>query len=83
MFSVFAPLCATMGISPFVVVWTAYVAGNLWSTAFNNTNYILAEGMFQNRIGWKQAAPSNYFYMVINLLGNLACIPVWNMLGLA
>lgn len=83
MFSVFAPLCASMGISPFVVVWTAYIAGNLWSTAFNNTNYILAEGMFQNKIGWKQAASSNYFYMIISLLGNLACIPVWQLMGLA
>lgn len=81
MFAIFAPIAATMGISPFVVIWTTYTACQVWNLSFHNTSYIMAEGMTNGLVEWKNVASSSYFYMVINLLGNLACIPVWMLMG--
>jgi len=81
MFAIFTPIAASLGINPFVVVWTAYTATQVWNLSFHNTSYIQAEGMAGKMIEWKDVFPSSVAYMVINLLGNLACIPVWTMLG--
>lgn len=83
MFAIFAPACEAIGISPFVVIWCAYTAANVWSTSFNNTMYIMSEGLFQGKINWKSIASSNYFFMIINVVANIACIPIWQMMGLA
>lgn len=81
MFAIFAPIAATIGVSPFVVIWTAYTATQVWNLSFHNTSYIMAEGMSGGLVEWKNVAASSYFYMIINLLGNLACIPVWKLMG--
>ncbi len=82
LYAVFSPLCVSMGISPFVVIWCAYIASQVWSLSFNNTSYIMAEGMSGGLVEWKNVAASSYFYMIISLVGNLACIPVWKFMGL-
>lgn len=82
MFAIFSPICTALGISPFVVVWCAYTAAQVWSLSFNNTTFIMAQGVSDQLANWRSAVPSCYCYMVLNLLGNLCCIPVWHLMGI-
>lgn len=80
MFAIFTPICAALGISPFVVAWCTYTAAQVWTLPFNNTTYLLAQGISSELTDWKPTLPSCYCYMVLNLIGNLCCIPVWHLL---
>ncbi|WP_130864268.1 SLC13 family permease [Bacilliculturomica massiliensis] len=81
MFAIFSPVCTALSISPFVVVWCAYTAAQVWSLSFNNTTFIMAQGVSDQLANWRSAVPSCYCYMFLNLLGNLCCIPVWHLMG--
>lgn len=83
MFAIFAPVCTALGVSPFIVVWCAYTAAQVWSLPFNNTTFLLAQGVAGELCDWKSSIPSCYCYMALNLLGNVCCIPVWHLLGIA
>ena len=83
MFAIFAPVCTALGVSPFIVVWCAYTAAQVWSLPFNNTTFLLAQGVAGELCDWKNSIPSCYCYMALNLLGNLCCIPVWCLLDIA
>ena len=80
MFAIFTPICAALGISPFVVAWCAYTAAQVWTLPFNNTTYLLAQGIASDLTDWKPTLPSCYCYMALNLVGNLCCIPIWSMI---
>ena len=45
--------------------------------------FLLAQGVAGELCDWKNSIPSCYCYMALNLLGNVCCIPVWHLLGIA
>lgn len=81
LFAVFAPLAAAAGINQFVVGWVILMAAQVWSTSFNNTNFIAAQGASGGLVTWHTAVPMSYAYMVINIIACLLSVPLWMAMG--
>lgn len=80
--SVMIPFCATTGIHPFVVGICIFTSVNVWNTVYQNVVYITARVSTGGEMAThKQCVPGSIAYMVINILGCMACIPLWSRLG--
>jgi DASS family divalent anion:Na+ symporter len=83
-FALFGPLCIAADISIFVPIWLAFISTMVWNLPFHNSVYLAADGALGNEkmIVHKDVVSMSYAFMVINIVGNLALIPIWAMLGL-
>jgi len=80
-YSIFGPVAASFGIEPFLVAFTTLTAANVYTTSFNNTNYIAAQAAAGGMVTYKSAKPMAYAYLAINLIACLVSIPLWKLLG--
>ncbi len=77
------PLAVQSGISPWVVGMVVYVAGNTWTVFYQNAPYVAAfYAVGGDMVNHGQIAKMSVAYMIISIIGLLACVPLWQMLGL-
>lgn len=71
------------GINLWVLLFTCYMASNVWHFPFTSNVYVAVLGSTNGEIcEHRDTLPMNYAYMVINLIACLASVPLWQMLGL-
>lgn len=77
------PLCANAGIHPFLALITIYVSTNTWNVIYQSTPVVTSMVATENKmVLHPDLIPASCVYMVVNILGLLACIPFWKMAGL-
>lgn len=81
--AIFGSLCATAGISEFVLVFCVFMAGMVWNTSYQNplinATVQIAGGKY---VPFSEMKKSSYAFMIIFLVACLASVPVWSALGL-
>jgi len=77
------PLAVQAGMSPWIVGMVVYVAGNTWTAFYQNAPYVAAfYAVGGDMVDHGQIAKLSVAYMVISMIGLLACVPFWQMMGL-
>lgn len=77
------PLASQAGMSPWVVGLVVYTAGNTWTVFYQNAPYVAAfYAVGGDMVNHGQIAKLSVAYMIINIIGLLACVPLWQMWGL-
>lgn len=81
--AIFGSMCATAGISEFVLVFCVFMAGMVWNTSYQNplinVTVQIAGGKY---VPFSEMKKSSYAFMVIFLIACLASVPVWSAMGL-
>ncbi len=78
-----APLAAQTGINPWIVGIVVYAAGNTWTVFYQNAPYIAAfYATGGDLVDHSQMVKLSVAYMIISLIGFMACIPFWQVMGL-
>lgn len=76
-------MASTAGINPFVTLFVCLCSTAVWHLPFTNNEFIPLLGTQKGEMcEHADTLPFNYAYMVINLIGCLASVPVWQMMGL-
>ena len=77
------PLAAQAGISPWIAGMLTMTAVMTWNVFYQNANYIIAfsatGGEFVDK---SMMVKMSIAYMVINLIGFMVAIPIWQLIGL-
>lgn len=76
-------VAAACGISEYVTLFVCLCSTAVWHLKFTNNEFIPLLGVQNGEMcEHEDTMPFNYAYMVINMIGCLASVPVWQMLGL-
>lgn len=77
------PMAQASGISPWVIGIIVYAAGNTWTVFYQNAPYIAGYyatgGDFINH---NSQIKMSVAYMIICTVGLLACVPLWQFMGI-
>jgi DASS family divalent anion:Na+ symporter len=80
---VFAPVSAAQGIDPFIAAFTVYCAGNVWYVFYNSIVWVVAYyATGGDMVEFKEMRKFSIAYMIISIIGLMASVPAWRMLGL-
>ncbi len=82
MVAIFGPLLPEYGISLFVLVFTSWVSGTCWNTAYQNPATAGLIAMADRAVDYNTAQKGSFAFCVINLIGMICSVPLWQMLGL-
>ena len=78
-----APLAIQAGFNPWIIGMVVYVAGNTWTVFYQNAPYVGAfYAVGGDMVNHGQIAKLSVAYMAISLIGLLACVPLWQIMGL-
>ncbi|GIO41114.1 SLC13 family permease [Paenibacillus apis] len=77
------PLLANTDISPFIIAFATITSVNIWILQYQNppflTTYYAIDGKMATA---KQTMLGSVIYMVVNIVGLLVSVPIWQWLGL-
>ncbi len=80
--AVFGGLMAVAHINLYVLIFVEFMASMTWSTTYMNpfsmATLNVAGGKY---VTYKEFQKTSFFYMLINIVGCLASIPLWSALG--
>jgi len=80
---VFIPIAAAQGIHPFVAAFTVYCASNIWNVFYQALVWLMAYyATGGDMVEFKEIRKFSIAYMFISIIGLIASIPVWKMMGL-
>jgi len=83
-YMIFCPLLAQFGVNGFIAVFVPTVICFCWQTTYNNIDIMYILNVTDRKlVEYKDITPMSYIYFVVCLLACLACVPVWQMMGLA
>jgi len=84
MFSlILSPIAVQAGIHPWIVIFVAFCAGNIWILKYQNTIYLCAQFATKGEMSDHMPMVKLCFvFMGIVILGSICSIPYWRMLGL-
>lgn len=77
-----APFAIAAGMSPFIPGIISLVTVNVWNVLYHNTTMITAITASGEMAEFKDIRKMSFVYMLACLLGLMACIPMWNILGM-
>ena len=84
MFSlILSPIAVQAGIHPWIVIFVAFCAGNIWILKYQNTIYLCAQ--FATKGEMSDHMPMVKLclvFMAVVIVGSVCSIPYWRMLGL-
>ena len=84
MFSlILSPIAVQAGIHPWIVIFVAFCAGNIWILKYQNTIYLCAQ--FATKGEMSDHSPMVKLclvFMAVVIVGSVCSIPYWRMLGL-
>ncbi|HWQ76326.1 MAG TPA: SLC13 family permease [Syntrophomonas sp.] len=76
------PIAIEAGFHPWIVPFTILVSSCTWNLYFQNTVFLATLSASGEMTTHKQMVKMSLAYMLISILGLLACIPVWRLLGM-
>lgn len=78
------PFFSSMPFNPALLVLIVTTSVNIWMFSYMDAPFITGEAAVNNSMSTPSAlAKSSFGYMIINIIGLLLCVPVWQMMGLA
>jgi len=81
MLAILAPVTETLGISLFIVGILVYAAGQCWFIPYQNVVFAPALACMNGTVSHNSTVKGCVAYEVVSLLGGLASIPYWALLG--
>lgn len=80
----FVPFFSQMAFNPALLILIVTTSVNIWLLQYMNPPFITGEAAVQNHMFTKKAlAMSSSGYMILNIIGLLACVPLWQLMHLA
>jgi len=77
------PFADMVGMNPVILMFIVTAATNIWTLSFHNTAYLSAMASGGNdMVEHKTILPMSYAYMAIHILTSMACVPLWQLMGL-
>lgn len=76
------PFAADAGYNPFIVPFTILVSMQVYTVIYQNVIYLAALAASGPMCEYKNTVKGSVAYMVICLIGLLASVPFWRMLGI-
>ena len=76
------PFAANAGYNPFIVPFTILVSMQVYTVVYQNVIYLAALAASGPMCEYKNTVKGSVAYMVICLIGLLASVPFWRMLGI-
>lgn len=82
--AVLLPLCEPAGLHPFVVGFTIYASYGVYFLEYQSNAFLIVKAAFgSDYIGpHKWVVPQSAAFAVYNIIGLLACVPIWKACGL-
>lgn len=78
------PFFSSMPFNPALLVLIVTTSVNIWMFSYMDAPFITGEAAVNNSMSTPSAlAKSSFGYMIINIIGLLLCVPVWQLMGLA
>lgn len=82
-FAIFSPLMQPAGMSTFVLVFVQFLSAMVWNIPYQNPYPLTTlQVAGEKYVTFAEFRKSSYAYMVINLIGMTASIPLWQWMGL-
>lgn len=81
---ILTPFCLNAGMSPWIVSTCCYVVIQPWFVKYQNVNFLAGYSAAggDDRIGHPNTVKYAFSFTAISILGLLASVPYWKMLGL-
>ena len=76
------PFALQIGVNPWVPAVIAMTSIFVWNVIYQNTPFLVGFYAADGMVSFKQMVKMSIAYMIISVLGLLACVPVWKFLGL-
>ncbi len=79
---VFTPILPQYGINMALVVLICGLSGNIWCFGYQQGLFVGLIGMAGGEyVTFKDSQKANYLYLIFNLIGLTASVPLWQFLG--
>ena len=81
--AIFIPFCAQYSIHPFIIACISYMSTNTWNVGYQNTVTVAA--LAANGPQWlvnNDIVKGSFWYMVVNFVTLMLCVPYWKLLGM-
>lgn len=78
----FVPLAVAAHINPLLPAFVVLTSVNIWNVPYQSTTFLTALYASNKMIRHPQAIKMSVAYMVINIIGLLASVPMWKMIGM-
>lgn len=80
--SIFSALMEPSGMSLFVLIFVCYISGNTWNTPFQAPFVVASVQVAGGKyVTFDEVKKNSYLFMILNLIGMVASIPLWQALG--
>ena len=79
--TILSPILRPFGISPFITGMIIYTVQASWFVPYQSPVYLVVLAGMNNTINFKNTVKACFAYEIINIIGILASIPLWKMLG--
>ncbi len=76
------PFAIESGINPFIPAFIILCSVNTWNVVYQNSTFLTAFYASGGLVNFRQTVKLSISYMIISLIGLLACVPLWRFLGL-
>ncbi len=77
-----APFAIAAGMSPFIPGIISLVTVNVWNVLYHNATMITCIAAAGEMAEFKDIRKMSFVYMLACVLGLIACVPMWNILGM-
>ncbi|MFD1418697.1 SLC13 family permease [Companilactobacillus keshanensis] len=78
------PFFSTMSFSPAIIAIIVTTSVNVWLLSYMNAPFLTGGAAVNNSMVSRSAmAKSSIGYMLINIVGLLVCVPLWQVMGIA
>jgi DASS family divalent anion:Na+ symporter len=77
------PFAAQANVNPWVIGFIVFTSSMIWNVFYQNSTFVTAyTAVGGEMVTHKQMALLSYAYCVISIIGLLACVPIWKIMGL-
>lgn len=77
------PFCAMYGIHPWILAFVAYAATNIWFLIYQTAPMIMSLAAIDSQlVNHTETVRGSFQYMIACVIGLLACVPIWQIMGL-
>ena len=75
------PFAVSAGVNPFVTAFVILCAVNVFHMFYQNSTYLAGYYAAGDMVAHNKMIRLSVAYMIISIIGLLACVPIWQMNG--
>jgi DASS family divalent anion:Na+ symporter len=75
------PFAVSAGVNPFVTAFVILAAVNVFHMFYQNSTYLAGYYAAGDMVAHNKMIRLSVAYMIISIIGLLACVPIWQMNG--